>query len=81
MGLYWSAPYLHDGGVAVGRNVDMQIGLPGTLEKNIMPDPINSLMALVDRNLRSRVVEANESSPDLRRMNVQGTGHNYWVDS
>ncbi|MBV8833857.1 MAG: hypothetical protein JO108_32050 [Acidobacteriaceae bacterium] len=35
---------------------------------------------LVDRGLRARVVAANEASPPLRRMNVAGTGHAYWVD-
>ena len=80
VGLYWSAPYLHDGGVAVGRNAESDLGLPGTVERNVMPDPSNSLRALVDRALRARVVAANEADPDLRRMNVQGVGHNYWVD-
>ncbi len=81
VGLYWSAPYLHDGGVAVGRNSQTQLGLPGTVQQNIMPDPANSLRALVDRGLRGQVVAANEASSALRRMNVQGIGHNYWVDS
>jgi hypothetical protein len=81
VGLYWSAPYLHDGGVAVGTNVDSELGLPGTVQNNIAPDPANSLRALIDRQLRSRVIAANEASPGLRRMNVQGIGHDYWVDS
>ena len=79
-GLYWSAPYLHDGGVAVGRNVQTDVGLPGTVEKNEKPDPVNSLRALVDRELRGRVVAANAASAELRRMNVTGAGHNFWVD-
>ena len=81
VGLYWTAPYLHDGGVAVGKNADVDLGLPGTVEKNMIPDPVNSLRALVDRELRARVVAANEASADLRRMNVQGIGHNFWVDA
>jgi hypothetical protein len=81
VGLYWSAPYLHDGGVAVGSNAQSDLGLPGTVEKNVMPDPANSLRALIDRDLRTRVVAANAASAGLRRMNVQGIGHNYWVDS
>lgn len=81
VGLYWSAPYLHDGGVAVGRNASTDLGLPGTVEVNRMPDPFNSLKALVDRELRARVVAANQASPDLRRMNVEGIGHSYWVDT
>jgi hypothetical protein len=80
VGLYWSAPYLHDGGIAAGRNIASELGLPGTVEKNILPDPVNSLRALLDRNLRARVASANQSSSALRRMNVEGVGHNYWVD-
>ncbi|MFL6446221.1 MAG: hypothetical protein ACJ746_00740 [Bryobacteraceae bacterium] len=78
---FWSAPYLHDGGVAVGQDENKNLGLPGTVEINQMPDPFNSLRALVDRNLRARVVAANEGSAALQRMNIQGVGHNYWVDS
>ncbi|MBV9268776.1 MAG: hypothetical protein JO061_21590, partial [Acidobacteriaceae bacterium] len=81
VGLNWSAPYLHDGGVAVGRNANSDLGLPGTVQRNVLPDPPNSLRALVDRSLRSKVVAANRASPDLRRMNVEGIGHEYWVDS
>ena len=81
VGLFWSAPYLHDGGVAVGKNAEADLGLPGTVQKNVAPDPANSLRALVDRELRARVVAANQADPDLVRMNVQGVGHNFWVDS
>ena len=81
VGLAWSAPYLHDGGVAVGKDADRDLGLPGTVKKNTMPDPANSLRALIDRDMRARVVAANEASAELRRMNVQGIGHNYWVDA
>jgi hypothetical protein len=81
VGLFWSAPYLHDGGVAVGKDENEELGLPGTVEANHVPDPFNSLKALLDRTLRARVVAANEASPSLRRMNVEGVGHNYWVDS
>lgn len=80
VGLYWSAPYLHDGGVAVGKNAGTDLGLPGTVERNIAPDPANSLRALIDRNLRAQVVAANHASASLRRMNVEGIGHNYWID-
>ncbi|MBV8896136.1 MAG: hypothetical protein JO051_06480 [Acidobacteriaceae bacterium] len=81
VGLYWSAPYLHDGGVSVGKNANSEVGLPGTVAQNIMPDPYNSLRALVDRDLRARVTAANAASPDLVRMNVQGVGHDYWADA
>ncbi|MDQ0218911.1 hypothetical protein ELQ35_10455 [Peribacillus cavernae] len=37
IGLFWSAPYLHDGGVAVGPRME-QLGMPGTLVKGIIPD-------------------------------------------
>lgn len=80
IGLYWSAPYLHDGGAAVGKNIDKDLGLPGTVERNILPDPANSLKALLDRDLRERVVAANHASASLRRMNVEGVGHDYWID-
>lgn len=80
VGLYWSAPYLHDGGVAAGKNTALELGLPGTVERNIPPDPTNSLRALLDRDLRTQVVQANQSSPALQRMNVEGIGHSYWVD-
>jgi hypothetical protein len=63
VGLYWSAPYLHDGGVAVGPDTTRDLGVGNTLVKNIAPDPANSLRAMIDRDLRGRVVEANESNP------------------
>lgn len=80
MGLYWTAPYLHDGGVAVGKDVGTQLGVSGTLLKGIMPDPFNSLKALVDKKLREKVITANRSSKALRQTHVQGIGHEFWVD-
>jgi hypothetical protein len=62
------------------QNTASELGLVGTVEKNILPDPANSLKALLARDLRAQVVSANQSSPALRRMNVEGVGHNYWVD-
>lgn len=53
IGLYWSAPYLHDGGVAVGVNTKNQLGIEERLNKSILPDPYNSLRALVDKKLRT----------------------------
>ena len=44
------------------------------------PDPVNSLRALIDRNLRQRVIEATENSEPLQMTNVTGTGHEHWVD-
>ncbi|AGA56771.1 hypothetical protein Theco_0561 [Thermobacillus composti KWC4] len=78
-GLYWSAPYLHDGGVAAGPEPG-QYGIPGTFKAGILPDPAESLRALVDKRLRERVVKANQADKDLREANVEGIGHNYWVD-
>jgi len=80
IGLYWSAPYLHDGGVAVGRDERTQLGVAGTLMKGIPVDPANSLRALIDRRLWREVIEANRRSPELRGAHVEGIGHEFWVD-
>ena len=93
LGLHFSAPYLHDGGVAVRKNsiqIDPSgkvtvtdpsgLGLPGTLRKGISADSAASLRALVDRKLRSKVVAANKAEPELVRGNLDGTGHNFYVD-
>jgi len=79
-GLGWSAPYLHDGGVAVGPHAEQELGIPGTLKRQIAPDPRNSLRALLDRDLRRRVIAANAADPALRQVHVQGIGHEKWVD-
>ncbi|WP_416666893.1 hypothetical protein [Egbenema bharatensis] len=93
IGLYLHMPYLHDGGVAASANalkpdedgyytiVDPeQIGSVGTLMRGIQPDPGASLRMLLDRNLREPMVAANRASSDLQRANVDGRGHEYWVD-
>ncbi|KFM98543.1 electron transport protein [Bacillus clarus] len=80
IGLYWTAPYLHDGGVAVGPNSNTQLGFPGTLMKGVYPDPVNSLRALVDKKQRERVIAANRLA-NLQQVHVQGIGHEYWVDA
>ena len=41
----------------------------------------NSLRALVDKNLRTQVIKANQSAESLRKSNVTGEGHEYWVDA
>jgi hypothetical protein len=79
IGLGWTAPYLHDGGVAVGPDLS-QVGVAGTLLKGIVPDPANSLRALIDRDLRHKVVAANQSSKQLKKMHVMGIGHEFYVD-
>jgi cytochrome c551/c552 len=80
VGLYWTAPYLHDGGVAVGPNGKTDIGVSATLLKGIPADPKNSLKALVDKKLREKVVKANKASKQLQQNHTVGSGHNYWVD-
>jgi hypothetical protein len=80
MGLWWTAPYLHDGGVAVGPDAGHDLGVPGTLLKGVAPDPANSLRALVDRGLRAQVVAANRAHADLAAVRVEGAGHDFWAD-
>jgi hypothetical protein len=79
VGLYWTAPYLHDGGVAVGKlaTATEELGLTGTLKQGKPVDPYNSLKALVDRELRVKVIRANEPYFEV---NVTGEGHEFWVD-
>ena len=95
IGLYVTAPYLHDGGVAASLEAlkpddtsdrfmvanSEQLGMAGTLLQNIQPDPGASLRVLLDRNLRKSVIAANRANPSLQRSNVDGSGHNYWVDT
>jgi hypothetical protein len=92
IGLNVTAPYLHDGGVAAGpealkqdkesysvANPD-QLGMAGTLLQGIQPDPSASLRVLLDRRLRKPVIAANRANSSLKQANVDGSGHNYWVD-
>lgn len=93
IGLYVTAPYLHDGGVAASAEAlkqeadgsysvadPNQMGLAGTSMQHINPDPAASLRVLVDRTLREVAVTANRSNPDLQAIHADGSGHNYWVD-
>jgi mono/diheme cytochrome c family protein len=93
LGLYFSAPYLHDSGVAVSKDslkVESDgsfsvvnsngLGLPGTLSQGKPADPANSLRALVDKELRAQVIVANKANPGLVRSNLDGTGHEFYVD-
>lgn len=93
-GLYLNPPYLHDGGVTVragslkfGSNGDFTVvdptglGLPGTLRQSTPADAASSLRALVDRELRAKVIKANKADPDLVSSNLDGTGHEFYVDS
>jgi cytochrome c5 len=92
-GLYFSPPYLHDGGVAVRAGslaFDSQgnftvvdpngLGLTGTLSQGLPADAASSLRALVDRDLRALVVAANKVNPALVVNNLDGTGHDFYVD-
>jgi hypothetical protein len=81
VGLGWTAPYLHDGGVSVGPDAKADLGVSGTLLKGLAADPRNSLRALVDRDLRARVVAANRADPGLAAVHVEGVGHEFWADA
>lgn len=63
----------------MGPQLD-QVGIPGTLDQGIAPDPRNSLRAMVDRKLRHKVVEANRRSSALKDVHITGEGHEFWVD-
>lgn len=93
IGLYLTAPYLHDGGVAASADALQQnsdgyysiakpdeMGLSGTSMKWIAPDPEASLRVLIDRDLRAAAIAANRADRDLQISNIDGSGHNYWVD-
>jgi hypothetical protein len=81
VGLAWTAPYLHDSGIAVGPDPATQRGVSGTVYRGIAPDPSNSLRALIDRDLRAQVIAANKSSDTARIARVTGEGHAYWADA
>ncbi|HLH10554.1 MAG TPA: cytochrome C oxidase Cbb3 [Methylovirgula sp.] len=80
IGLAWSAPYLHDGGVAVGKDTERDLGVAGTSLEGRAADPKNSLLALIDRRLRARVIAANAASPEAQLSHISGAGHEFWVD-
>ena len=80
VGLALSAPYLHDGGVAVGADPHV-VGVRATRGSRVSVDPANSLRALVDRVLREQVINANVNDAALAAMHVRGEGHAFWVDA
>lgn len=49
--------------------------------QGIQLNPGSSLQVLLDRQLRERAIAANRANPDLQKSNVDGSGHNYWVDA
>lgn len=92
-GLYLNAPYLHDIGVAVHPdailvNLDgsyrvINEPLIGVTNTRKIAEPVSaahSLRALIDRDLRGIVVANNHADPDLVRANVEGVGHEFFVD-
>ena len=92
-GIYLRAPYLHDAGVAVGRDaltvhddgsyeiIDAaSLGVPGTSRAGAPIAAAHSLRALLDRDLRQGVVGINLADPDLVRAHIDGTGHEFFVD-
>lgn len=79
IGLALSAPYLHDGGVAVGADPKV-VGVHATRLLRVTVDPANSLRALLDRALREQVIEANVADAGLAQVRVRGEGHTFWVD-
>lgn len=94
LGTYLKAPYLHDGSVAATPEaiscssdgsyaiVDPSgIGVPGTTIAGRSIHPGNSLRVLFDRDLRRILLENNASDPTLVIDGVEGTGHEFWVDS
>ncbi|HEY9763345.1 MAG TPA: hypothetical protein V6D07_12520 [Trichocoleus sp.] len=93
IGLHVTPPYLHDGGAAAtntalepGENGFYtvarpdEMGLAGTQVKNVPADAAASLRVLVDRDLREVAIEQNRKDITLKRSNVDGSGHKYWVD-
>jgi hypothetical protein len=92
VGLAVSAPYLHDGGVAVGpagvnkddsgcyRVKDVsQLGWTGLRMQNTVPEARASLFGLLDREVRTAVISGN-NEPGLKRSHISGTGHQFWID-
>ncbi|MBD2460325.1 hypothetical protein H6G89_04640 [Oscillatoria sp. FACHB-1407] len=93
IGLYLTAPYLHDGGVAASADAlepqedgyyrvtnPNRIGLAGTWMQRVEADPEASLRVLVDRQLREEAIAANRANLDLQMIHADGSGHEYWVD-
>jgi hypothetical protein len=92
IGVYLHAPYLHEASIAAGSDAlqfdgeryvivdESQIGVMGTTERFLRPDPVSSLRFLIDRQLRQQLIQAYEQLPEKQRINVTGQGHEYWVD-
>ena len=57
------------------------LGLPGTLSQGIPADSASSLRALVDSQLRAQVIATNQAYPPLVRSNLDGKGHDFYIDA
>lgn len=79
VGLWWSAPYLHDGGVAVAPGESI-VGVGNIRARDLPVDPRASLRALLDRELRARVIAANHADAARWALHTRGVGHEFWVD-
>lgn len=79
LGLWWSAPYLHDGAVAVAPGESV-VGIGNIRARGLPLDPRASLRALLDRELRARVIAANHADAARWALHVRGVGHEFWVD-
>lgn len=79
LGLWWRAPYLRDGGLAVGTGEGI-VGVGELWARELPIDPRASLRALLDRDLRARVIAANRTDAARWQIHVRGDGHAFWVD-
>ncbi|WP_227936535.1 hypothetical protein [Alkalihalobacillus deserti] len=48
--------------------------------KGKLPDPYNSLKALIDKDLRQKVIQTNLAVPELKDVYTEGVGHEFRVD-
>ncbi len=92
-GAYLNGPYLHDIGVAVhpdalrinldGSYTILDESLIGVSKTRKIAEPVSaahSMRALIDRDLRAICVANNRADADLARSNVEGVGHDFFVD-
>lgn len=77
-GLWWRAPYLRDGSLSVGTG-EARVGA-AVAERGAEVDPRASLRALIDRELRGRVVTADRVDAGRWQVGASGLGHAFWVD-
>jgi hypothetical protein len=93
IGTYFKAPYLHDASIAVGPEAlrlfpdggweiadHNFLGVPQTTLLGRPVSAANSLRALFDRDLRARVIANNRAEKKIARVNVDGAGHEFYID-